>query len=150
MVRDYKIIVDSREQLKLWGNTLVKALPTGDYSIEVDGVSQEDRIAVERKSCSDLFGTLGQGHKRFKAELNRALKLDYFAIVIEGSYSQCYNKEFSGAEYSKMRGYVITSILFTIHIKYGIPIFFTNSRVESKRVIKEIFNAYVKTRSDSK
>ncbi len=149
-MRDYKIIVDSREKLKLWGNTKVKTLETGDYTIEIDGVSYEDRIAVERKSLGDLFGTLGQGHKRFKAELERALKLDYFAIVIDGSYSSCYNKEFDGSHYSKMRGYVITSILFTIHIKYGIPIFFTNGRIESKRIIKDIFNAYVKTRKDSK
>ena len=144
MLREYKLIIDSREKAPLWGNTIVRTMKTGDYSIELDGESHEDRISIERKSPSDLFGTLGKGHKRFKAQLERALLLDYFAIVVEGSYTSCYNKDFPGAEFSKMRGYVITSIIFTIHIKYDIPIFFTNGRYESKRIIKELFNAYVK------
>ena len=141
-MREYKIVVDTREQTPLWTkNVIIKKLDTGDYSIE----GYEDKISLERKSLGDLFGTLGKGHTRFKKELERALKLDYFAIIIEGSYSSCYNKDFDGAFHSKMRGYVITSILFTIHLKYKVPFFFTNGRTESKRIIKELFNAYIKT-----
>ena len=141
-MNDYTIVVDTREQLPLWkGNKIErKKLDVGDYSIS----GHETRIAIERKSLPDLFGTLGKGHKRFKAELARALDYDYFAIVIDGSYSSAYNKDFSGAFHSKMRGYVITSILFTLHMKYKIPFFFSNGRTESKRIIKELFNAYYK------
>jgi hypothetical protein len=91
-----------------------------------------------------LFGTLGKGHTRFKKELHRALSLDYFAIVIDGSYSSCINKDFPNAFRTKMKGYVITSILFTLHLKYGVNFFFTNSRSESKKIIKEIFKTYCK------
>jgi len=146
---DYIIVVDTREQKPLWNegkNVIRKTLKTGDYSIE----GYEDKILIERKSLIDLYGTLGKGHTRFKKELERALELDYFAIVVDGSYSSCYNKDFDGAYHSKMKGYVVTSILFTIHVKYKIPIFFTNGRTETKRVIKEIFNAYVKTKGDKK
>ena len=139
---DYKIIVDSREQEPLWrtGNIERKGLKTGDYSIE----GHEDKFALERKSCADLFGTLGKGHARFKKELARADDLDYFAIIIDGSYTNVRNKEFEGAKYSKMKGYVMTAIVFTLHIKYGINIFFTNGRLESKKIMKELMDAYMR------
>jgi len=143
---EYVIKIDSREQKPLWniGSKVVYGkLDTGDYSIE----GYENKIAIERKSLIDLFGTLGSGHARFKKELGRALKLDYFAIVVEGSYSSCENKDFDNSCCSKMKGDVVTSILFTIHIKYKVPIFFANNRVEAKHIIKEIFNAYAKINS---
>jgi len=138
----YTIVVDTREQKPLWkGEKIVrKKLEVGDYSIK----GYEKEVAIERKSLPDLFGTLGGGHKRFKAELGKAIKYKYFAIVIDGSYSSAYNKDFEGSYHSKMRGYVITSILFTLHMKYGINIFFSNGRIESKRIIKELFYAYAK------
>ena len=142
-MKDYKIIIDTREQKPLWKEgkaAVIGTLKTGDYSI----VGYEDKIAIERKSLMDLFGTLGKGHKRFKKELERALELDYFAIIIEGSYSSASNKDFDGSCYSKMKGDVVTSILITIHVKYKVPIFFTNGRIETKRIIKEILNSYSK------
>lgn len=139
---EYTIVVDTREQHPLWTGDKIerKKLDTGDYSIK----GFERTIAIERKSLSDLFGTVGGGHARFKAELQRALALDYFAIVVDGSYTDCVNKNFDGGYNSKMRGYVVSSILFTIHMKYKIPVFFTQGRTESKRIIKELLNAYYK------
>jgi len=138
---DYTIIVDSREQKPLFTkNVICKKLDVGDYSIK----GYENKIAIERKSLIDLFNTLGKGHKRFKKELERSQIYDYFAIVIDGSYTKCVKKDFPDSYYSKMRGYVITSILFTLHLKYGINIFFTNDRIESKKIIKELFKSYYK------
>jgi DNA excision repair protein ERCC-4 len=136
-----EIICDTREQKPLWTKNIIREkLEVGDYSIK----GYKDKFAIERKSLSDLFGTLGKGHKRFKKELERAKTYEYFAIVIDGSYSSCLNKDFEGSYHSKMRGYVITAILFTLHMKYGINIFFTNGRTESKRIIKELMNSYIK------
>jgi len=141
------IIIDTREQNALpfrtgSKNTIeIKTLNVGDYSLR----GHEDKIAIERKSLPDLFGTLGSGHKRFKKELERAQKLDYFAIVIEGNYDKVLNKDFDGSHYTKMQGYVITSILFTIHMKYKIPIFFCEDRYQSVKIIKELFKSYLKT-----
>lgn len=42
-------------------------LKTGDYSIR----GHESRIIIERKSLSDLFGTVGSGRDRFRAEHER-------------------------------------------------------------------------------
>lgn len=141
MKKEYTIIVDTREQKPLWNkNVEIKGLKTGDYSIK----GHEEHIAIERKSMGDLFGTLGGGHKRFKKELERAKNLDYFAIIIDGSITKCLNKDFEGSYHTKMKGYVILKILCTLHIKYKINFFFTNGRIESKRLIKELFNSYIK------
>ena len=143
MTTEYNIITDTREQQPLWNkNTIRKTLKTGDYSIE----GYEEEISIERKTLPDLFGTLGKGHARFKKELTRARELQYFAIVIEGNITQCLNKEFDGSHHTKMHGHVIMKILLTIHLKYGVPFFFTNGRVESKRLIKELFNSYITNR----
>ena len=147
---DYKIKVNSnnKEEWLKYINSFCKkghifgTLQVGDYSIK----GYEDKFVIERKSLPDLFGTLSSGHKRFKKELERAREYEYFAIVIDGSYSSCLNKEFDGSYHIKMRGYVITSILFTLHMKYNINIFFSNGRTESKNIIKELMKSYLKTK----
>ena len=140
-VPDYNIVCDSREQLPLWkSGVVIKRLDVGDYSIE----GLEEEICIERKSLCDLFSTLGSGHKRFKAELERAKSLKYFAIVVDGTLTTCVNKDFTGANYSQMKGHVIASIMFTLHVKYGIPIFFTSGRSESKTLIRNLFKAYIR------
>ena len=141
----YTIIVDTREQRMLFTDNIIrKKIDTGDYSMEYNGVDYSNKITCERKSLIDLYGSLGKGHDRFKRELHRALDLDYFAIIIDGSYSDCLNKTFPNAFRSKMKGEVIMSILFTIHLKYGINFFFTNNRTQSKSMINQIFTTYCK------
>lgn len=96
----FRIVVDSREQrpfafnrlrtdakqnrLPLRIETVVRGLPTGDYSI--DGL--ESRIALERKALGDLFSTLGQSRSRFERELERLAALDFAAVVIEAEWSE--------------------------------------------------------------
>jgi len=145
-------IIDTREKNALpfrFGseNTIeIKKLEVGDYSLR----DYEDKIAIERKSPGDLFGTLGGGNKRFKKELERAMDYEYFAIIIEGSYEEILNKDFEGSHHSQMRGYIITSILFTLHVKYGVNVFFCNGRRQSVKIINEIFKAYMKLKNGTK
>lgn len=61
--------------------TITKTLKTGDYSIS----GFESEICVERKSLSDLYGTLGGGRDRFERELERMSSMRYAAIVIESN-----------------------------------------------------------------
>jgi len=141
MGKNYTIIVDTREQKPLWNKGIkIKGLSTGDYSID----GYEDKICIERKSIGDLFGTLGQGNKRFKKELERGRELDYFAIIIEGSFRDVRDKNFDGSYHTKMKGYVIIKILFTLIVKYKIHVFFCNDRNESRAVIKQLFEAYLR------
>ena len=78
-----KIIIDTREQKPLAFNkskaiegVIKKKLDVGDYSIE----GYEDKIAIERKSPGDLFGSLFGGHKRFQKELEKGMDYDFFMI----------------------------------------------------------------------
>ena len=144
------ILIDTREQKPLWTKNTAytkierTGLVTGDYSIK----GLEHMICIERKSTTDLFTTLGRGHKRFKRELERASELDYFAIVIENNYSNIKNKDFEGSYNSKMRGYVVTKILLTIHQKYKIPVFMCKDRAETKTLVKDLLSTYYKLNND--
>lgn len=143
MPTNYQIVVDTREQLPLWTG-IRKGMKVGDYSIE----GFEDKIAIERKSLPDLAGSLGKGHARFRKELERAKELDYFAIVVEGSITKLEKKQWYQSHRCKMKGFVLTKILFTLHIKYGINVFFAENRSDARVLIRNIFTAYLKTKQD--
>jgi DNA excision repair protein ERCC-4 len=143
------IIIDSREKNPLvfrkFGEiegTKVGYLNVGDYSLE----GYENKIAIERKEIGDLFGTLGRGHKRFRAELERAKPFEFFAIVIESPFNLVLEKSWSNAQFSKMKGYVVAQILCTLIVKYGIHVFFCNNRNEASSLIRNLFKAYLKTK----
>ena len=94
----WTVVVDSREQAPyhfhnfradaiqkyrpLVVRTVVAGLASGDYSIE----GFENRVAVERKSLADLYGTLGGGRERFERELQRLGEMEFAAVVIEAGW----------------------------------------------------------------
>lgn len=134
------IVVDTREQYPLWTtNVIRKKLNAGDYSIE----GYEDKIAIERKSGADLLATLSKGHERFKREIERGLKLDYFAIVIEEPLQSVYYNMHIGGEHTQMKGSTALKILITISMKYKVPFFFCHSRAEAMILIENILKQYV-------
>ena len=140
MKSDFKIIVDSREQKPLWTNCEVKKLDFGDYSIE----GHEYLFAIERKSLPDMLSTLTSGHERFKKELIRARVANYFAIVVDGSYSAMENKDWPNAWRSKVPGHTATAIADTLHMKYGVHIHWCKDRNDSKRRIRGLMRNYLK------
>jgi DNA excision repair protein ERCC-4 len=70
----------SRKPLDL--RTISKALKQGDYSIE----GMENRIAIERKSKSDLYNTVGGSRSRFVRELARLNEMEHAAVIIEADW----------------------------------------------------------------
>ncbi len=62
-------------------------LKQGDYSIQ----GMADQIAIERKSKSDLYGTIGSGRSRFVRELGRLDTLKFAAVIIEAEWLDCIN-----------------------------------------------------------
>ncbi len=64
-------------------------LITGDYTIE----GFETRITVERKSLSDLLGTLTAERDRFERELARMQSMDFAAVVVEADWSAILDRE---------------------------------------------------------
>lgn len=108
---DYTLLVDSNEQAPYgFQNIPARAehngrrpvvrvvrrkLKTADYSIE----GLEDKVAVERKSLEDLFGTLGQRREQFGDEFERMSQMDYCGVVVEADWREiCRPKDFQEAE----------------------------------------------------
>jgi ERCC4-type nuclease len=98
VVAPFTVIIDSREQAPyafaglrsdadagrrpLLFRTVTRGLEAGDYSLE----GFERLVAVERKSLSDLFATLGQARARFVRELVRLDAYAFAAVVVEGTW----------------------------------------------------------------
>lgn len=64
--------------------TEVRTLKSGDYSL----AGYEHRVAVERKSLSDAYGTIGQGRDRFERELARLNSMQFAAVIVEAEWSE--------------------------------------------------------------
>lgn len=140
-----KIIVDTREQCPLrftiGGNVteVVSAkLEVGDYSAEyLDG--ERAPIVFERKNLGDLFGTSTSGYKRFKAEIDRAKRLNIKMILaIEGKPSEVVE----GYKYSAFDGSSMIKKLCTMWLKYDLVPMFFDSRIMMATFIQEFFEAF--------
>ncbi len=124
------ITIDTREQQPYEFQTESEraALPTGDYSLR----GGENLIAIERKTVDDLIGCLTVGRNRFEKELHRGRALEYFAIVIETSFS-----DFAGGVYrSNMNPKAAVQSLLTFSVRYKVPVFFAGNR-DSGAIITE-------------
>lgn len=90
---DVEILVDAHERYA-WKftdqqvTTTTRALPAGDYAIELDGVVV---AAVERKSLQDLVATLTTGKMRYA--LADLATLPRAAVVVEDRYSKVFALE---------------------------------------------------------
>lgn len=140
------IKIDNREQRPLvFESKLVKSyqkctLNVGDYGCVLsDGY--EVPVYFERKSLSDLYGTLSQGYERFKKELLRAKEQNKkLILIIESSLTRVLQ----GVGFSQRTPESITYQIFTISLKYDLGIVFTTSREESSLYITNYYYAISK------
>lgn len=110
------IAVDTREQTPLVGFTVptVRAtLATGDYSI----VGCEHLFAVERKSMSDLIGSLTTGRERFERELVRLADMKRAIIVVEGDLEAVVAWRYR----SNVSPKAIVGSLASFNARFGVP-----------------------------
>jgi ERCC4-type nuclease len=80
------ILIDTREQTPLKFDLFPSegaTLPTGDYSVK----GLEDTVMIERKSVSDLIGSLTSGRERFQREVQRMLAYRSRTLLIVGNGS---------------------------------------------------------------
>lgn len=68
--------------------TVRGTLTSGDYSL----LGYEKRVAIERKSLADWYGTLGKDRDRFERELERLRSYEFAAVVIEASLTEMATK----------------------------------------------------------
>lgn len=92
---DLQIVVDTRERYPYRFSTqqvgtVRRALPAGDYAVEVDG---RPVAAVERKSIADLVSSLLDGTLRYA--LAELAALPRSAVVVEDRYSAVFKLEWA-------------------------------------------------------
>lgn len=145
----FSVLIDSREQAPwrfdgfttdqsksgaairpLWIPARWQGLPTGDYSIETpEGQSLEGKIAIERKSLTDLYGTLGAGRDRFAAEHERMAEIvnngGYACVIIEATLEQAISEP---PEESKLSPKVVFRTAASWQVKYRVPWHFVGPR----------------------
>jgi hypothetical protein len=119
---ELEVLVDSQERYAYrFAHQQVrvtrKALPAGDYGVEVDG-----RLvaAVERKSLADLVGGLTTGRLRY--QLTELAALPRAAVVVEDRYSAVFNLE-------HVRPSVVADALAEVQVRWPtVPVVFTETR----------------------
>jgi ERCC4-type nuclease len=127
-------------------------LPTGDYSlagvVEVKGADKptnhdfRNSVVIERKSLSDLFGSLagkdGERRARFKAEHERMQRIIAFGgfahVVIEASRDEARN---SPPEYGAHPNAVLTTSVRWPR-RYGVHWHWAGSRNEAEKLTFEL------------
>lgn len=87
------------------------ALTSGDYSI----VGLHDRVAVERKSHSDLLGSITHGRERFEREFVRLNQMDFAAVVVEADWQAML---IDNRHISRVTPTTITRTIFSWSIEY--------------------------------
>lgn len=96
------IIIDTREQdlhilRKLESMKIPyirRKLNFGDYSFEINGVSYENKIVIERKgSLDEIIGNFTKGRERFKREFDRS-KGCRVILMVEASIEQLESHQY--------------------------------------------------------
>lgn len=113
----------------------VKALGTGDYSIE----EFEDEVAIERKSVADLFHSFGKGRERFQREAERMKSLTYAAVVVEGDWLQILRNP---PVLSQMSPKSILASAVAWEQRYGISFWMCPNRAFAERLTYRILERF--------
>lgn len=128
------IYVDTREQLPLWQRGIEwKKLDVGDYT--TDRLYQ--RFHIERKSGSDLYGSIIQGHRRFRTESIRAELMGIrLAVYVECTFDDFVDLKFTSRKLG-MNPETLRKIMNSILFRWLPTEFkFCKSRECMKREIK--------------
>ena len=136
------ILVDKREQLP-WKfvdhnvRIVYDILSVGDYSI----FGFKDTVVIERKSLSDLFGSLNSDEKHidFMAKLQRMSTYECKALVIESTYERIlhpYNV------HSRLHPSSVLGTLAKATAVLNIPVVFACGRRNAQDFVYRMFRHY--------
>jgi hypothetical protein len=139
-----EILVDSHERYP-WtfghqqASTRRRALPAGDYAVEVDGSIV---AAVERKSLADLVSTMTTGKLRYL--LADLAALPYAAVVVEDRYSAVFKLQ-------RVRPALVAEGLGEAAARFPtVPIVFTETRPLAQEWAYRFFGAAVAHHDDDR
>lgn len=136
------ILHDTREQapyqFQRYPDVTLQAatLSTADYSLH--GLT--DRIGLERKSLSDLTGTLTSGRDRFTRECERGQGLDYFGLIIEASMEDVRNHSYR----SQMTPQSLLQALAAYSVRYNLHVHWCGSREGGEYMVYSLLQKYLR------
>jgi hypothetical protein len=120
---------DTREQRKAgysftkWKPYLHRdTLTTGDYSL----FRHHHEIAIERKTLSDWYGSIGRERDRFIEEVRRMSSIRFRTIVVEASMLEAVHPE--DHRYTKLRSEVVWGTINAIIVNLRVPIIWADTR----------------------
>ncbi len=135
-----RLIVDTREQACLWlesSDIIRRKLDEGDYACE----ELEHEITVERKSPGDLYGSILQGHERFRREIHRSIDKDKdFYCFVECKEKTFVKKRWKGAKRLKGTPALLAAIVKTLQEEYDIIFVWCEDRDDMRKKMIELFN----------
>lgn len=135
-----RIYQDTREQtpLRFGCEVEVMKLPCGDYAPSKEYYCD---LVVERKSLSDLVGTLTGGKERFYREVQKAKDMGlYLVVVVEEMYSEALNYTSANRYSKKVNGAHIFYEIRELCNKFdNIQFLFSGTRHRSSDLIEKIF-----------
>ena len=135
-----KILIDTREQqpfifARYGVETVRGTLATGDYCVE----GFESRISIERKgSLDELVLCLSSDRGRFERELQRAATLDFFAIVIEGSFVDLMAGRFR----SRMTVNAVVESIAAFTVRHRTSFLFCGGRLQAERLTYSLLSKF--------
>lgn len=130
-------IIQRLEQLKI--PYKYKKLDFADYSFELNGITFEKNITVERKaSLDEIIGNFTKGRERFKREFERA-KGCKVILLVESSIEQLEGHQYR----SGMSPKDLKSFLNTWSYKYQLELHFVD-KSKSCDFMLERFREFVK------
>ncbi len=130
------VIVDTREQQpysfrnEKHIRVVKEKLAAGDYALK----DHTDKIIIERKTLTDLFGIIGNGRERFKRELQHLKdNCEFPILIIEGSVSDIFD-EHALPYWSKIHPNAVIGSLISWSIKFGVNIIFAGNRTKGELI----------------
>jgi len=142
LIEQFQVVVDSREQKPYrFKNSIISALPYGDYTIFYKNKNYINRICVERKSnVSELFAFSGRHRERFERELKKLSEIEYPILLLEMDFMDIVNEQPPGI----LLASVVYGTLISFMVKYNIHIYFVHNRVNARAVLYKLFYNFVK------
>jgi DNA excision repair protein ERCC-4 len=134
------IIQDTREQnpLQFSHNTEVvcRKLDQGDYSV----AGLENEITIERKSLSDLLGSITTGRERFARELERMAGYKFAALLVESDWRTIITGQWDCP--SKVHPNSVLGSLISFQVKYGVVPIMAHNHAMAAVICERILTLY--------
>jgi len=122
-----------------------RALDAGDYCARLADEDAPEFIAVvERKTHSDLLGTLTHGRERFERELERLRPYGFKALVIEADLPAIVR----GTDHSNASPKSIIASLVAFSQRFGIHVVFATDRRHAEAYTFRLLERWVRDRAE--